>query len=95
MSIGPDEGPIEPKYHSIMNALAHGLDDILNGEDCPNGQKKVGFVLLMFDINDGPVPKEGRFNYISNSLRIDVIATMKEVIARNEGLYHETKGEKN
>lgn len=89
---GADEGPIEPKYHTTMNALAHGIDDILNGKDCKPREKKTGFVLIMFDINDGPAPKEGRFNYISNSERCDVLATMKEVIARNEGRYQETKG---
>lgn len=92
MSETPDHGDIEPKYHSMMNALAHGIDDILNGKDCASDEKEVGFVLIMFDINDGPKPKDGRFNYISNSDRTDVIATMKEVIARNEGHYKETKG---
>lgn len=89
---GPDDGPIEPKYHHLMNALAEGLDAILNGKDCKPSDKEVGFVLIMFNINDGPTPKEGRFNYISNSERCDVLATMKEVIARNEGRYQQPKG---
>lgn len=88
MSTGVDAGPIEEKYRAMMNNLLKTLDEVLNGKDCPDPEKKVGFVLMMFDINDGPHPKEGRFNYISNSLRADVLACMKEIIARNEGRYH-------
>jgi hypothetical protein len=87
---GADHGPIEEKQREFMNALARGIDDLLNGKDCPKEKKKTGFTLLVYDFETGP--DGGRFNYISNSDRQDVIATMKEVIARHEGRYHEKGG---
>lgn len=87
-NVGPDHGPIEEKYKAMMNALCKAIDSILNGENCPKDEKKTGFALIMYDFGEGP--EGGRFNYISNSDRHDVLATMKEVIARNEGRYAET-----
>ena len=77
--------PIEPKYHELMNQLARGIDEILNGnakgKDRPNG-----FVLLVFPFEDGHAPKDGRCNFISNGAdRRDVVTLMKEMIARFEG----------
>lgn len=77
--------PIEPHLHSHMNALAAGLNDILNGKDCKKGEEKLGFALLIFPFGDAP---EGRVNYISNAQRKDMIVALKEFIARNEGRYH-------
>lgn len=74
--------PIQEKYRETMRALAQALDDVLNpglkGED-----RKVGFMLLMFDF--GETPTSDRINYISNSERADAINSMKEFIARAEG----------
>lgn len=86
-----DPGPIETKYHPTMTALAESIDVLLNGKNCLPKEKKIGFFLIMFDINDGPAPKDGRFNYISNSNRADIIAMMKEIIAKFEGRYHEAE----
>lgn len=77
-------GPIQEKYREQMNALAHSLDELLNGEGGaaarPNAQR-VGFFLAVFDMEHaGPAP--GRFNYISNSDKTDVRAMMKEIEAR-------------
>jgi hypothetical protein len=73
--------PIDPRFHETMNALAEALDGIFN--DTAVGRvRKVGFVLLSFEFGkvDG-----GRVNYISNGARADMIAAMKEWIARAEG----------
>lgn len=74
--------PIQDKYREQMRAIALALDDVLNpglkGKD-----RKVGFMLLMFDF--GTTPTSDRINYISNSDRIDAINSMKEFIARAEG----------
>lgn len=69
-----------------MNQIAQGLDDAFNGSVRP---KKIGFVLLMaeFGNTDG-----GRVNYISNGERADMIAMMKEWLARAEGRYAEQGG---
>jgi len=75
------DAPIEDKYRKQMQALAQGLDDILNpgkrGKD-----KKVGFVLLLFEYGE----KEGRANYVSNGAdRRDIVTLFKEQIRRFEG----------
>lgn len=75
--------PIEEKYRAEMNLLAAAVDKSLNGEARP---KKIGFVLLMakFGRIEG-----GRVNYISNADRADMIAMLKEWLARAEGRYSE------
>ena len=75
------DAPIEPTYHEQMNALAGFLDEQFNG-DAKGKDKKVGFVLMLFEYGDNP----GRCNYISNGAgRQDVVNLMKEMIARFEG----------
>ena len=78
--------PIQARYRAMMNGLAEGIDKLLNGKQRP---KKVGFVLLIAEFGeiDG-----GRVNYISNGDRADMIAMMKEWIARAEGRYAEEGG---
>lgn len=66
-------GPIDPKYREKMRAVAEALDDVF---------RPAGFALLIFPLNE---PHEGRVNYISNANREDMLAAMKEFIARNEG----------
>ncbi len=70
-----------------MNAIAQALDELLNGDARP---KLFGFCLLVFPFGEAP---EGRINYICNAERSDMIASMKEFIARNEGrlIEHEEK----
>jgi len=75
------DAPIEAKYRDQMNRLAAALDEILNpgkkGKD-----KKVGFVLLLFEYGS----HEGRANYISNGAdRGDIVTLFKEQIKRFEG----------
>lgn len=68
----------------FMQALASGIDEILNGNGLP---KKNGFVVLVFPFDqvDG-----ARTNYVSNCDRKDIIAALKEVTARFEGSPHQT-----
>jgi hypothetical protein len=73
---------IDPKYHALMHALAQGIDGVLGG---------LGFALLVFD--QGKV-EGGRVNYIGNSNRDDMVAAMREFIARNEGRVHDAPGTK-
>lgn len=78
--------PIQAQYHETMNALAEGIDRILNGDTRP---RHTAFVLLVagFGQIDGR-----RVNYISNGDREDCISMMKEYIARNEGRYSQEEG---
>ncbi len=70
-----------------MQALAGGIDAALNGKK----RRRWGFALLVFPLFDIPDNQRGG-NYVSNSKREDMIAAMKEWIARQEGHYHETGG---
>jgi hypothetical protein len=75
------DGPIEGQYRATMNAIARALDETFNG-DARGKDRQTGFVLLVFPFND----HGGRANYISNGAdRKDIIALMKEQIARFEG----------
>lgn len=74
------DGPIESRYFETMQALAGGLDDILN-EGAKKGERHTGFVLLVFPFNN----HEGRCNYISNADRVDVKVLLREQLARFEG----------
>lgn len=69
--------PIDSHYRELMNSLATGLNDVLGG---------LGFALLIFE--HGSVDG-GRVNYISNSNRDDMIAAMREWLARAEGRAHD------
>jgi hypothetical protein len=78
--------PIQARYREGLNALANFLDDHFNSGVEP---KRVGFVLLMAEF--GKI-EGGRVNYISNGSRDDMIAMMKEMIARAEGRYSSQSG---
>lgn len=72
------DAPIEPRFRDLMQGLARGVDEVLNGE---SGEKRNGFVLLVFPFEG----REGRCNYISNADRADIVTLLKEQIARFEG----------
>lgn len=80
--------PIQADQREMMNFLAETLDQAFNGvapglPGLPRSQKKtVGFVLLT--ANFGKI-EGGRVNYISNGEREDMIAMMRECLARLEG----------
>lgn len=73
---------IDPKYHAAMNRLAPMIDQFFNG-DTTGDDRKVGFFLGVFNFRDGG--KDGRFNYISNANRDDIIVLLKEMRAKFEG----------
>jgi hypothetical protein len=77
---------IEAQHHAMMNALAAGIDDILNGADTPRKDRKLGFILLVAEFGkmDG-----GRVNYISNGSREDMLTMLREYLARVEGRHAE------
>lgn len=73
--------PIDPAFRDLMNRVAGGLDEAFNGPP-PRADRKVGFALLTFNFGEFD---HGRVNYISNAGRADMLAAMKEFIARAEG----------
>ena len=78
--------PIQPEYVDLLNALARGIDQILN--QAPQGEKSeqnVAFCLLVFPFEGNPA---SRVNYISNAPRPAMMAALKEFIARTESRYH-------
>ena len=76
------DAPIEPQYQEQMVELARHLNRFFNG-DAPVGERKTGFVLLVFPFKD----HEGRCNYISNGAdRRDIVTLFREQIARFEGM---------
>jgi hypothetical protein len=75
------DAPIQPEYRDTMNAVAKALDETFNG-DLRGNDRKVGFVLLLFEYGE----KEGRCNFISNGAdRKDIVTLFREMIARFEG----------
>jgi len=72
------DAPIELRLREMMNALAHGIDEILNGKD---GEQRNGFCLMVFPFEGF----SGRANYVSNASREDVIVLLKEQLKRFEG----------
>lgn len=75
------DAPIEPQYIDMMKGIAGLLDKAFNGE-AKGDDRSTGFVLMVFPYGD----HSGRCNYISNGAdRKDVVALMKEMIARFEG----------
>lgn len=76
------DAPIQQEYRDRMNAIARGLDEVLNG-NAKGADRETGFVLLVFPYGD---TSTGRCNFISNGAdRRDVVTLMKEMIARFEG----------
>mgnify|MGYP001094293769 CR=1 FL=1 len=67
-----------------MKHLAEALDGVLNGEPPPpeTWKKRWAFVLLTAEFG---VIRDGRVNYISNGEREDMVAMLRELLARFEG----------
>lgn len=79
-------GPIQEQYRKQMNRLAKLIDEFFNGRRKPNRKPTVGFILLTAEF--GKI-EGGKVNYISNGNREDMIAMMREYLARVEGRYSE------
>lgn len=89
--LSADLGPIQADLGALMNAIAHSLDDVFNGPDCPANEKRVWFFLASGNFASGTdEPETNRFNYISNADKLDVRATLRDVLARIEGRLAET-----
>lgn len=81
--------PIQPQYIARMQRLAQQVDEGLNGKRKPGRKPQIGFVLLVAEF--GAI-ENGRVNYISNGQREDMIAMLREYLARLEGRHHEPIG---
>ena len=69
----------EREYSGKMAFLARHIDHFFNG-DLRGQDRTTGFVLMVFRFAD-----RGHANYMSNTSREDVVAMLKEQIARFEG----------
>ena len=76
----PRHGPMDEEIRKVSNDIGRLIGGVLPPE--------YGFALLVFGLNDAP----GRMNYISNANREDMLAALKELIARFEGRYTEEEG---
>lgn len=76
--------PIQTEYRKRMNDLARVIDTSLNGK--PGKPRRLGFILLVAEF--GQIT-DGRVNYISNGDRADMIAMLREYLARAEGRVQE------
>ena len=85
MATKDKEQPVQEHLRRAMNILGGMIDNAIN----PDGVKRNGFALLAFPF--GQPDDEHWANYISitNANREDMLATMKEFIARAEGRYHD------
>lgn len=72
--------PIEKRFEKLLNALARGIDEAING-DLEKPDRHNGFVLMVFPLEG----HEGRCNYISNGKREDIVTLFKAQIKRFEG----------
>ena len=84
--LGADHGPIQADLSELMNAVARTLDDLFNGPDCPASEKRVWFFLAAGNFGEGSdLPERNRFNYISNADKLDMRATLRDVLGGIEG----------
>lgn len=73
------EQPIEEHIRELMQQIGAILLLAIQETNA-----NYGFALLMFEYG-----AEGRMNYISSASRRDMVAALKEFIAKNEGTYQE------
>jgi len=66
-----------------MNDIGNIIGRVIQ-EQVNKGDEKYGFALFMFDF------KPGRISYISNADRQDMLAAIKEFIAKSEGRFDDT-----
>lgn len=73
------DDPVSPEYKEELNWIAALLDEFFNREREPGEPKKIGFCLMIFEM-DAPGP---RVNYISNAQRPAMIEALKQFIERD------------
>lgn len=80
------DGPVEEQYIAQMTAVMALIDELFNGKERP---RHIGVIIMVFPFGD----HEGRCNYMSNGAnRDDVVALMKEMVARFEGRFSDAEG---
>lgn len=71
----------DDQIEEAIRAKMQGIAAILEGAINPPGKpRKWGFLFALF-----PFEEQGRFNYISNADRKDIVVLLKEMVARFEG----------
>lgn len=75
----------EAGLRELMNDIGRRIGGVLK-ETVKNTGEQYGFALLMFGLKG---EESSRMNYIANVNREDMLAAMKEFIARNEGRYEQ------
>jgi|SRR5215831_5236909 len=78
------EQPIERVLVKLMNDIGHILDGALKEHTAKHTDEKYGFALFMFGLTGN---ESSRMNYVANVNREDMLAGLKEFIARAEGRY--------
>jgi hypothetical protein len=81
--------PIEDGMYQTMNNIGQLLGGAID-EAAKAIHRRYGFALFVFPLDEGD---DGRMNYISNASRGDMLAALKEFIARNEGRYEDHQKE--
>lgn len=72
------DSEVEAQYREQLKDIARIIDGAFNPPDKP---KQHAFFLAVFPFGD-----EGRFNYMSNARREDIVVLLKEMVARFEGM---------
>lgn len=72
----PVQTPEQAAFQAMMNKLSGALDAVLN----PDGKKKMGFSLFVFNSEI----KEMNVTYVSNCKREDVITVMDSFVDNNK-----------
>ena len=71
---------IETKHYKQMNELAKMLDETFNGKN-KGKNRKYGFMLSVFPFGN---IEGGRFNYISNADKKNIVTLLKEMVVKFE-----------
>ena len=71
------EQPVEPHVQKVLYAVGKAVDEFVADA---YGDKQMGWLIAMFEFGD-----KGRFNYISNSQRGDIIKLLEEMLVKFKG----------
>lgn len=70
------EGPVEEHVQKVLYAVGKAIDEFVT-EHHPEG---MGFFVAMFQFGSG-----GRFNYLSNARRDDIVKLLEEMLVKFKG----------
>ena len=65
---------------ALMRRLARAVNKILNGSHENHENDRIGFVVMVFPFR----ATDARCNYVSNAMRSDVLALLREQVRRFE-----------